>query len=183
MVVLAVAARAVHDIALDDRAVLVVVAADHRVHVLAVAVVAVVASDHVASTRARDVDAIAVAKHFHRVVDVIVLDEVLAAVEEPLALLPTEPPPFALRIDAGLAPAHGPGALAVAFGIPPDASAYDDARVRHMVDVVVSDAVLAALPGEDAGRAPVDFADVVDVVVHDLVAPVYVLRARAVAGE
>ena len=51
------------------------------------------------------------------------------------------------------------------------------------MDVVVGDVVLAALPGEDADGAPVLLADVVDVVVGDLVVSVDVLGARPVAGQ
>ena len=68
--------------------VLIVVAADDGVHVLAGAVVAVVVADDVAAAGAGDVDAVAVAKHLHGVVDFVVLDEVLAGVEVGLALLP-----------------------------------------------------------------------------------------------
>lgn len=84
---------------------------------------------------------------------------------------------------SNLMPPYGPGTLLNTQSVPDDPPRDTYSRIGQIVDEVVSDSVLTALPYEKTGRPVVQFADVVDQVVLNKVLPVDVLRARAVTGE
>ena len=194
------AAGAVDDVPFPGDEVLVAVAAHRADHSAAVAVMAVVLPHAVAAAGCRKVDAIAVAEPLHHVMDVVVLDQIVAGVIEPLPVVPT---PRALHVAlpstagplarncslslagscADLFPADGASALAVAAGSQTCRPTTQIPVVRSMVNRVVDDAVLAALRGDDGRRAPIELADVMHVIVGDLVAAVDVLGSRPVAGQ
>ena len=116
----------------------------------------------------------------HNVVnDVVELDGIAAAVEIGLAVTPAQSGVF--RRD--FVPADGPRALPRTGLTPNDAPGDVDAVVGYMVDQVVRDAVLAALPREDGRGSPVDLPDMVNMVVADRVALVDVLGAGTVARQ
>ena len=84
---------------------------------------------------------------------------------------------------SNLMPPYGPGAFLNTQSVPDDPPRDTYSRIGQIVDEVVSDSVLAALPHEKAGRPVVQFADVVDQVVRNKVLPVHIFGAGAVTGE
>lgn len=123
--------------------------------------------------------------------DVVVLDHVTAPMQERFALPPgyerNTSSPFRIsrsvrRGPIDFLPAQGVATLAGPLSIPSDASADDNARIGHVVHMIVRDAVAAALPYEDARCVPQDPADVVDVVVDDCVVYVDILGAGTIAS-
>jgi hypothetical protein len=118
---------------------------------------------HIPRTRAANVDPVAVAQFLHRMMYFVVLNEIVVGVEKGADLLQG----FFARSAAYFMPADRSDQLA---SVRPweemgHASGDDHSRVWRVVDQVVCDAILAALPDEYARRMPIDLADMMDVVV------------------
>ena len=108
-------------------------------------------------------------------------DEVLPPVHQRLAIVPRQG--FAGQEAIHLGPAYGAAALSLSLAVRTRPTGDEDRRVGRMVDVVVFDAIVAALPGPDAGRVPEQTADVMHMAVGDGVVAVDVLGSQAIPGE
>ena len=139
---------------------------------------------------AGEIDGISVAEHFHDVVEFIVANQVVAGVGEFQHLVGLRGlADFIVPDDLHVLPdglgdeVALPFHRVVDFEIAGADSADDDCVVGKVVDVVVGDDVVAALPDENGGTVVPHFANVVNFAVFDDMAPVDVFQAGSVSTK
>ena len=159
----------------------------------------VVAPDDVVFSRPRDVDGRPVHEHLVRAGDVVVFDDVVSRVQVRRDQRPVDDAPY-FRVSRVL-----PHRLRVFDLVPADArralphledvvglfrdeelrphAAQADRLAGHVVNGVVGDPVLRTLVQDDPVRMPENLPEVVEMVVHDLVVPVDILRAGTVSEQ
>src|SRR6478752_984459 len=82
-----------------------------------------------------------------------------------------------------LIPSHGADGCGCSHAAPSNATTHHDAGIGRVVDQVIRDFVATALPSKNSRRGPVQFANVMDPVVNDLVLSIHVLGARPITGQ
>ena len=127
---------------------LIVIAPDIGVYVVAIHIMKIVSHNHVTSSSSRYINAVTITKGLHDGMDLVKLQYVIATMKELLALLPGKLT-WPIREDAiNFLPTYCFGALTLTVSYPDDAATYNNCRIGSVVDQIVSDPIFATLPDE-----------------------------------
>jgi len=187
------------DVLFDESAPLEVVGANGSMQAWIEYIVNIVVPDDIPLSCTRDIDRRPISQNLCHAVHLIVFHHVVAGVQVGHHRVPFDHLWIPIPANPGaallhlcrvfdLVPANAPRAfphiqpsLWIKEPGPYATEAYRFAR--HVVNAVVRDMVLSALPDNDPVRVPVDLSAVMDVVVQHLVLLVHILGARAIPNE